>query len=196
MNPNVLRIDLVNSLTQREIDYLRNYVPGYCKLLYAQALPSFENMSEDELRNAIEYLTDDKIDLLDTLTTNGLKDLNEIPEYYKLSAEELRQNIIENNQRRIDSLKQTIDKLKSQESQRARRRFLETEYSDYDKNVVKRSLKDQLEQDPLKSFKPKDPFEELEDFFNKHSDFNRYPLRGYFNRFTRSLNAYEDLYFC
>jgi hypothetical protein len=36
-------------------------------------------MSEDELRNAIEYLTDDKIDLLHTLTTNELKDLNEIP---------------------------------------------------------------------------------------------------------------------
>jgi hypothetical protein len=31
----VLRIDLVNSLTQREIDYLRNYVPEYYKLLYA-----------------------------------------------------------------------------------------------------------------------------------------------------------------
>jgi hypothetical protein len=77
MNPNenVLRIDLVNSLTQREIDYLRNYVPEYYELLYAQTLPSFENLSEDGLGSAIEYLTDDKIDLLDTLTTNDLTTL-------------------------------------------------------------------------------------------------------------------------
>jgi hypothetical protein len=68
-------------------------------------------------------------------------------------------------------VRQTIDKLKANESQRARRRFLETGYSDYDKNVVKQFLKNQLEQDPLKSFKPKDAFEELEDFFNKHSNF-------------------------